>query len=224
MAARRVVASRVGPNHTGRAIGLGDRDPDLEIVRDLESEDPETRRRALGRLYERHHRRVFNVAWRVLGDWGLAQDVTQDVFVQLSDRISSFRREAGLTSWIYRITVNRAIDARRREARRPAWRMGAGPLDEIVRRPRGDVEIPDPAQGLEQDALARRVQEALSHLSPKLRAIAVLRYVEGLTYEELAEVLGCAPGTVKSRLSRAHAALQHWLGDFPGEDEDAAGA
>lgn len=190
------------------------RDPDLELVRELESDDPDRRRRALGRLYERHHRRVFSVAWRVLGDWGLAQDVTQDVFLHLADRISSFRGEAGLTSWIYRITVNRAIDARRRERRRPAWRMGDSPLEEVVRRPRGDPQpTTEPGHAIDQDDRERRVQAALARLSPKLRAIAVLRYVEGLTYEQLAEVLGCAPGTVKSRLNRAHAALQEALTD-----------
>jgi len=191
---------------------LNARDPDLELVRELESDDPERRRRALGHLYERHHRRVFNVAWRVLGDWGQAQDVTQDVFLHLAERISSFRGEAGLTSWIYRITVNRAIDARRRERRRPAWRMGDAPLEEVVRRPRGDAQpTSEPGHGMEQDDRERRIQGALDRLSPKLRAIVVLRYIEGLTYEQLAEVLGCARGTVKSRLNRAHAALQNAL-------------
>jgi len=190
---------------------LDARDPDLELVRELESDDPDRRRRALGQLYERHHRRVFNVAWRVLGDWGLAQDVTQDVFLHLAARISSFRGEAGLTSWIYRITVNKAIDARRRERRRPAWRMGDAPLEEAVRGPRGDLREEETDRLLDREDRERRVQAALARLSPKLRAIAVLRYVEGLTYEQLAEVLGCAPGTVKSRLNRAHAALQEAL-------------
>jgi RNA polymerase sigma-70 factor (ECF subfamily) len=190
---------------------LNERDPDLELVQDLESPDPDRRRRALGLLYDRHSRRVFNVAWRVLGDWDLAQDVTQEVFLHLADRISSFRGEAGLTSWIYRVTVNRAIDARRHEKRRPAWRMGDALLEDIVRRPRGDTAEEDPGRDLDQEVRERRVQAALAQLSPTLRAIAVLRYVEGLTYEQLAEVMGCAPGTVKSRLSRAHAALQRAL-------------
>ena len=202
---------------------MSDRDPDLDLVRDLESTDPECRRRALGALYERHQRRVFNVAWRVLGDWGMAQDVTQDVFLHLANRISTFRGEAGLTSWIYRITVNRAIDARRREQRRPAWRMGDAPLEEAVRRPRGEVEEADPTKGMEQAGVRDRVQVALAQLSPKLRAIAVLRYVEGLSYEQLSEVLGCAPGTVKSRLNRAHAALQRALGPFPDADGEGEG-
>ncbi len=200
---------------------LEGRDPDLELVRALEDEDPAVRRQALGVLYERHHRRVFNVAWRVLGDWGLAQDVTQDVFLHLAGRISTFRGDAGLTSWIYRITVNRAIDARRRERRRPAWRMGDSEPDGPVRRPRGDEgESAEVGDGLARAERADRVQLALARLSPKLRAIAVLRYVEGLSYEQLAEVLGCAPGTVKSRLSRAHAALERALEETAPAPED----
>jgi RNA polymerase sigma-70 factor (ECF subfamily) len=192
-------------------------DPDLDLVRALGSGDPEVRRRALGDLYDRHHRRVFRVAWRVVGDWVKAQDVTQEVFLHLADRIHTFRGDAGLASWIYRITVNKAIDARRREARRPAWRMGDAALEDAVRRPRGEVPPSDVDGGPERDERARRVQAALAELSPKLRAILVLRYLEGLSYDDLAEVLDCSMGTVKSRLNRAHAALARALGGTVGE-------
>ena len=105
---------------------------------------------------------------------------------------------------------------RRREARRPKVRLPepAGRLE--VSLPRGAEPVPTPPQALESSERARRVQEALQKLSPKLRAVAVLRYVEGLSYHELAEVLQCEMGTVKSRLNRAHTALKHELGPaFP---------
>jgi RNA polymerase sigma-70 factor (ECF subfamily) len=183
-------------------------DPDRELVRDLASDDPTRQREALGLLYERYNRRVFNVAWRVLGDWARAQDVVQEVFLHLRDRIGTWRGDAGLPSWIYRIAVNRAIDHRRREIRRPAWRMGETPLEEPVRRPRGDEASPPPLDQLEREGEKGRVRHALEGLSPKLRAVLVLRYQEGLSYEELAEVLACSLGTVKSRLNRAHAAFK----------------
>ena len=132
---------------------MDERDPDLELVRDLAGEDVDRQRRALGLLYERYSRRIFNVAYRVLGDWDAAQDVTQEVFLHLSRRIATFRGDAGLTSWLYRITVNRAIDARRREKRRPAWRMGDAVLDEGVRRPRGEDASADPRADADQQAL-----------------------------------------------------------------------
>ena len=201
-------ATRSGPEGI---LPLSASDPDLELVRDLGSQDAEVRREALGRLYERHHRRVFNVAFRVLGDWSRAQDVTQEVFLQLAARIATFRGDAGLTSWIYRITVNRAIDARRREGRRPAWRLGDSFPEQSARRPRGDDVSVEPPEALERELLADRVRRALDRLSPKLRAILVLRYLEGRTYEELAEVLDCSMGTVKSRLNRAHSAMEREL-------------
>jgi RNA polymerase sigma-70 factor, ECF subfamily len=194
-----------------------DLDPDRELVRDLASGDAAVRRRALGDLFERHQARVYNVAYRVLGSSADAADVAQEVFLQIADRIKSFRGDSSLTSWVYRMTVNLAIDARRRLMRRPSGRIGSGHGDERdvdgqgtrpgVASPPGDPL--DVAQTAERE---RRVHEALDRLSPKLRSIVVLRYFENLSYEELAEVLQTSIGTVKSRLNRAHAALEDLLG------------
>jgi RNA polymerase sigma-70 factor (ECF subfamily) len=190
-------------------------DPDRDLVRDLGAADPALRRRALGALYERHSAAVFNVAWRVSGDWATAQDVTQEVFLALPARVAGFRGDASLSSWLYRIAINRAIDARRRDGRRPALRLGGVPDEALqgARTPLG--ERPTPPEPPEAGPQERQVRVALASLSPKLRSIAVLRYVEGLSYEQLAEVLGCSIGTVKSRLNRAHAALMRLLGPGP---------
>lgn len=190
-------------------------DPDRDLVRDLGAGDPARRRWALGQLYERHSAAVFSVAWRVSGDWSVAQDVTQEVFLGLPARVAGFRGDASLASWLYRIAINRAIDARRRDGRRPALRLGALPDEALqgARTPLGERHAPP--EPPEASPAERRVRAALAELSPKLRAIAVLRYVEGLSYEQLAEVLGCSIGTVKSRLNRAHAALAQRLGPPP---------
>jgi len=188
-----------------------DPDPDRDLVHELQTGAPEARQRALGELYERHQRRVFNVALRVLGDWGAAQDVAQEVFINLERSVRSFRSDASFLSWVYRITVNRAIDQRRREARRPAAKMGdMQPTMEDSGLPGRSTRAPLDRALSRREADAR-VQAALDRLSPKLRAIAVLRYVEGLSYEQLAEVLGCSMGTIKSRLNRAHGALAREL-------------
>ena len=189
-----------------------DPDPDRDLVHALQAGLPEARRIALTELYERHQQRVFNVALRVLGDWAAAQDVAQDVFMNLERSVRSFRRDASFVSWIYRITVNRAIDQRRREARRPAAKMGDTPPAMEDSGLPGRSETAPLDQALHESESAQQVQRALDRLSPKLRAIAVLRYVEGLSYEELAEVLQCSMGTIKSRLNRAHAALAKDLG------------
>jgi RNA polymerase sigma-70 factor (ECF subfamily) len=201
-----------------------DPDPDLELVQALQGDDAEARQRALAALFDRHQQRVYNVAARVLGDWGAAQDVAQDVFMSLERRVRTFRRDASFVSWIYRITINRAIDHRRREARRPAARMGDDTPALTSSGLPGRAEPRAPDENLYRSESEQRVQDALMRLSPKLRAIAVLRYVEGLSYDELAESLGCSMGTVKSRLNRAHTALARDLGPPPEskDDEDDA--
>ncbi len=191
-------------------------DPDLDLVRALSGGDRAERARALAELYERHQRRVMTVAYRVLGNWAAAEDVAQEVFLHLSRGVRGFRGEASFKSWIYRIAVNRAIDHRRREGRRPAVRLPDGPAAPEGRPPRGERTETRPMAPLERDDTASAVQSALLRLSPKLRAIAVLRYIEGLTYEELSQVLDCSMGTIKSRLNRAHGALARELGPaFP---------
>ena len=196
-----------------------DPDPDRDLVHALQTGAAPAREEALTALFERHQRRVFNVALRVLGDWSAAQDVAQDVFINLERSVRSFRADASFVSWIYRITVNRAIDHRRREARRPASKLGDMPLAmEESGLPGRSARTPlDHAMNRTEAAV--QVQAALDGLSPKLRAIAVLRYVEGLSYEDLADVLDCSMGTIKSRLNRAHAALAKALGEAGAGDE-----
>ena len=193
-----------------------DLDPDRALIRDLASDDPAVRRKALGDLYERHQARVFNTAYRVLGSAADAQDVTQEVFLHVADRIRSFRGDASLTSWVYRVTVNLSIDARRRAARRPSLRTGPGEdgqdLERAERRPGVADAGADPVALAERTEAERKVRQALDRLSPKLRAVVVLRYFENLSYEDLADVLQASIGTVKSRLNRAHAALEGLLG------------
>src|SRR5262245_60719357 len=201
-----------------------DLDPDRDLVRDLAADDATVRRRALGELFDRHHARVYNTAYRVLGSTADAADVTQEVFLQIADRIKSFRGDASLTSWVYRMTVNLAIDARRRHLRRTSARIGPGDGDERDVEAEGSrpgVAAPraDPVDAAHRAERDRRVREALDRLSPKLRAIVVLRYFENLSYEELAEVLQTSIGTVKSRLNRAHAALEDLLGPFARDEE-----
>ena len=188
-------------------------DPDLGLVRDLASEDRDTRERALSELYERHRGRVVTVAYRVLGSWAAAEDVAQEVFLHLARGARGFRGDASFRSWVYRITVNRAIDAHRREARRPTVRFPDQPAaQDLLIGAVGEDDGEAPVDPLQDGEVAQDVQRAIMGLSPKLRAVAVLRYVEGLTYEELAEVLDCSMGTVKSRLNRAHGSLARALG------------
>ncbi len=186
-------------------------DPDLATLDRLRAGNQAAKQEALAELYRRHKDRVFNVAYRVLGDWNEAHDVVQDVFIKLPRSVRSFRGDAKFKSWIYRLAVNRSIDAHRRRARRASSGLdesasGAHEERAMTSPPPPQPEVPVRIQ--ERDA---RVQAALNSLSPKLRAAAVLRYIEGLSYEELAEALDASMGTIKSRLNRAHTALSRIL-------------
>jgi len=153
-------------------------------------------------LFETYKNKVYSVALRFAGDDAAAMDIAQDTFVKLFSCIGDFRGESGFETWVYRMVVNRCLDQRRRTRR-------LVPLaDELMAtlRATGDVL----AQML-RDELGHRVRAAVEQLAPDLRMVIVLRYTEGLAYEQIAEVLACSQGTVASRLNRAHKALERRL-------------
>jgi RNA polymerase sigma-70 factor, ECF subfamily len=138
-------------------------------------------------LYERYRDRVYNLAFYSLGEELWAEDVLQIVFLKIYRGLPAFRYEASLSTWIYRIAVN--------ECQNQLQRRGAKhvPLDAIL----GSDEEFDTAQLPDTEQLERErrqiLRDAVMDLSPKLRGVVVLKYVEGLSYDEIARVLECAP-------------------------------
>ncbi len=183
--------------------GAQDSALDLEMVERVLSEGT---LEAFRPLYERYKDKVYSSALRITGDAEVAEDVTHDVFVRVYERLGQFRRRSRFSSWLYRVTVNLATDVARRRGRERwlfsvRFEAGAG-SGELV-----PASEPGPARSAESAEAAEEVSRAVAELSPKLRAAVVLRYFEGLSYEEIAEVLEVSLGTVKSRLSRAHQRL-----------------
>ena len=156
-------------------------------------------RDALRDLFDAYGARVYSIARHFFGgDEPRARDITQDVFVKVMERISGFAGTARFSTWLYRLTINACLDTRRSERR----------LVLVADPP--DIASPDDAShthALERAETRDQVGRAIASLTPPLRAVVLLRYFEGLSYEEIAETLDCAPGTIASRLSRAHAAL-----------------
>jgi RNA polymerase sigma-70 factor (ECF subfamily) len=160
-------------------------------------------REAFRELFETHKDRVYSIALRFSGDPASASDITQDTFVKLFSRIGEFRGDSSFESWLYRVVVNACMDHRRRGKR---W---APLLEQVAGRWCGP---PDPLdEQLARNQTRDRVRKAVSTLAPDLRLIVVLRYTEGLSYNEIAEAFGCPPGTVASRLNRAHRDLARKL-------------
>jgi RNA polymerase sigma-70 factor (ECF subfamily) len=157
---------------------------------------------AFHQLFETYKDLVYSFALRFSGDPSRASDIKQDIFVKLYSRIQEFRGDARFETWLYRVVSNACIDDQRRRKRFLPW------LDSL------DFTLLQPAvqqQNAEREQTAHAVRKAISKLSPVLRVPVLLRYMEDLSYEEIGEVLGIAPGTVASRLNRAHKLLSKKL-------------
>jgi len=167
-------------------------------------------------LYEQYKDRVFNVCFRICGNASDALDASQETFGILFRKLPDFRFQSKFSSWVYRIAVNASIDLRRRSKRMASLEGlddsefpdmgGQGNARDIC-----DERVETPVNTMTRRELESQIQATIGRLSPKLRAIIVLRYIEGLSYEEISETLQVSLGTVKSRLARAHDALDREL-------------
>jgi RNA polymerase sigma-70 factor (ECF subfamily) len=162
-------------------------------------------REAFRALFEAYKDKVYSVALRFSGDEAVAMDIAQDTFLKLFSSIREFRGDASFTTWIYRLVVNSCFDHRRK-----SWRL-IPIADELVARLRAPG---DSLNAMLETEMRSRVRAAVEKLPPDLRMVIVLRYTEGLSYEEIADVAGCSAGTVASRLNRAHKQLERRLTHF----------
>ena len=159
-------------------------------------------RAAFDALYARHVDRVFALCLRMTADERQAEELTQDVFVKAWRRIGTFRRESAFSTWLHRVTVNTVLDHRKRRGRRPA-QLSMVP---------DEAYGPDPAG--DSDPTARlKLERAIASLPDRARTAIVLHGIEGYSYEEVAELMDVAIGTVKSHIHRARALLMERLED-----------
>jgi RNA polymerase sigma-70 factor (ECF subfamily) len=156
-------------------------------------------------IYALHRDSVYNLVSYSLNDPRLIEDVLQIVFMKIYRGLAGFRFEASLSTWIYRVTINECQNQNRaNRTRLISFETIVDSGEEI-----DTASIPEDLHA--QKEKQEIIQHAVMQLTPKLRAVVVLRYVEGLSYEEIADVLECAPGTVASRLNRALQMLEFRL-------------
>ncbi len=202
---------RAGPAKQG-AICL-DREPDFALVRQLCSRDRKAVDSAFSQLYDQYETKVFGTALRVLGDRALAADATQLTFLTVLRKARKFNFRCAFSSWLYRVAVNRCIDLKRKRTRHRPLSMTEPEVALLAEggdsRRAGNL---GPDVNAERSELVQVIKEAISRLNPRLSVVVVLRYLEGLGYDEISEILDVPLGTVKSRLNRAHAALEQDLG------------
>lgn len=164
---------------------------------------------AFGELVRRYQDRLFNAVLRVVDNADDALDVVQDSFVNAYSSLASFKGDAEFYTWLYRIAFNTAISARRK--RRSLISLEAGRDGE------GAIDPPDPSDenrpgaALERSEDEAALQDALNRLSHEHRVVLVLKDIEGLKYEQIADVLDVPIGTIRSRIHRARLELRDLL-------------
>jgi RNA polymerase sigma-70 factor (ECF subfamily) len=167
-------------------------------------------RDALRQLYERYHRRVLAVVIGMVRNPEDAREIVQDTFVRAFRSLDNFKGDSSFYTWLYRIAVNRAIDLQRRGSKFQSTEFDETVgLGEDAGSTSGSVATSeDPFQAVRNRELGRKISEAIASLTPDHRAVILLREIEGLSYEEISEVMDCSLGTVMSRLHYARKKLQ----------------
>jgi RNA polymerase sigma-70 factor (ECF subfamily) len=160
--------------------------------------------RAFEQLYERHNRRVYSLCLRMTGNTSEAEDLMQEVFIQLFRKIGSFRGESAFTTWLHRLTVNQVLMHFRKRGVRleQTTEDGETPVQIVM-----GTENPNAMPIVDRIAL----DKAIEQLPPGYRTVFVLHDIEGHEHEEIARMLGCSVGTSKSQLHKARMRLRELL-------------
>ncbi len=168
-------------------------------------------------LVERHKRKIYYLAYDIVGDHQEAEDVSQEVFIKVYRSIHKFRKDAKMSSWLHQITVNSAIDVLRRRKVRPKVNLEDFDQTEVHDNPPGaGSAFPNPEQAADAALLQGRIQDALHKVSPRERTVFVMRHYNDFQISEIADVLEISSGTVKSLLFRALNKLRKELSSYRG--------
>src|SRR5215831_16390562 len=173
---------------------------DLELARAVAAGDPD----AFEKLYRKYYKRVYSLCLRMLGDPTLAEDMAQEVFLQVYRKIGSFRGDSAFTTWLHSLTVNQVLMHFRKRGVRLEQTADEGEVPvQIVK----GTENPNAMPVVDRIAL----DKAIAQLPPGYRTVFTLHDVEGYEHEEIAEMLGCSVGTSKSQLHKARMKLRGLL-------------
>ncbi len=173
---------------------------DLELARAAAAGDTA----AFEKLYVQHHRRVYSLCLRMLGGDGQAEDLTQEVFLQVFRKLSSFRGDSAFTTWLHRLTVNQVLMHFRKRGVKLEHTSEEGDFTNVVE---------TPLQSTRRISMVDRLalEKAVGELPPGYRTVFVLHDVEGYDHEEISDILQVSVGTSKSQLHKARMRLRQLL-------------
>ncbi len=161
---------------------------------------------AFGELVLRYQDRLYNTLFKTLGSAEEAHDAAQDAFVLAFRKLDTFRGQSAFYSWLFRIAMNAAVSRLRKSKHKTQSLEQA--KENIGLEPTDDHHTAHPEHALELTETQAEVQRALAELSDEFRSVLVLKEMEGLSYEEISQVLDCPIGTVRSRIHRARTELR----------------
>ena len=188
------------PSNTSESMA-SESTSDAACVRRLQRGDTD----AFEILVRRHDKAIFNLVYRMLGNYDDAAETAQEVFLSAYRAIGQFRGESNFSTWLYRIALNHATTRRKSTNLRQKRLVPIDGSDMV-----DDTQL-GPAETLEKKELRERVQRALNELEPEDATVILLRDLQDIPYEDVARVLKIPVGTVKSRLHRARRALKTHL-------------
>ncbi|MBD3366557.1 MAG: sigma-70 family RNA polymerase sigma factor [Candidatus Eisenbacteria bacterium] len=201
---RRSTPGRVSVSeHTDKRRNKASTGRDPELVARLKAGDE----KAFEELVTTYQERVYRVAWRMVRDDDVAEDVAQEAFIKVFRHIDRFQERSSIYTWIYRITVNIALNKLKRDRFRKMV-----PLGDFGRPDRSANA--DPARRALSNELAERVDEAVKELPEKQRLVFTLKFYEEMSHREIAEVVGCSEGTSKANYFHAIRKLRKALADL----------
>ncbi len=167
---------------------------------------------AFEELIESYQKKIFNLAYRILGNYDDAGDMAQEALIRIFRSIANFKEQSSFSTWVYRITTNVCLDEIRKKKNKKVIS-----LDEEIRMDDGEMKRQIMSDDIQPDAAAELeelrilVSDAINSLPEDQRLVITLRDIQGLSYEEISSVLDCPSGTVKSRINRARQALKNVL-------------
>jgi RNA polymerase sigma-70 factor, ECF subfamily len=173
---------------------------DLELVRAAAAGDAA----AFEQLYQQHYRRVYSLCLRMLGSTTQAEDLTQEVFLQVFRKLGSFRGDSAFTTWLHRLTVNQVLMHFRKRGVKLEHTSEEGDFSNVV-----DTPLQSTRRISMVDRLA--LEKAIAELPPGYRTVFTLHDIEGYEHEEIAGLLGVSIGTSKSQLHKARMRLRELL-------------